>query len=251
MRSNDNEYKYKMAENYFAKKEYAKAQQLFDGLFPYVKGTARFEDMYYKYAYCAYYLKDYMNAENLFKTYLENFPTGPHTEECEYMRAYCFYKQSPKIDLDQTNTSKAMALMQAFLNTHPQSKYAKEAEDIINKCYIKLETKEYKAAQLYYNLGFYKAAAVAFNILMDDYPSSEKGDVYKLEAIKAYYKYAEMSIVEKQPERYKQVVTECEDFESRFPDSKLFSQMQQYKNYSLHHLNAQQHGKNETAIQLK
>ena len=53
LKSKDNEYKYKVAEQYYAEKKYDKAQQLFDQLFPYVKGTARFEDLYYKYAYCA------------------------------------------------------------------------------------------------------------------------------------------------------------------------------------------------------
>jgi outer membrane protein assembly factor BamD len=58
--------------------------------FPYVKGTTRYEDMYYKFAYSYYYQKDYLNAENLFKTFVENFPTSPRGEECDYMRAYCY-----------------------------------------------------------------------------------------------------------------------------------------------------------------
>src|SRR3954468_24362549 len=61
VKSKDNEYKYKVAEQYYVQKQWDKASQLFEGLFPYVKGTARFEDMYYKYAYCAYYQKDYLN----------------------------------------------------------------------------------------------------------------------------------------------------------------------------------------------
>ncbi len=148
LKSKDNEYKYKMAEQYYAQKKWDKASQLFEGLFPYVKGTARFEDMYYKYAYCAYNQKDYLNAENLFKNYIESFPNGQRTEECEYMRAYCFFKQSPKVDLDQTNTSKTIALMQAFINTHTGSERNKEAENIIGQLREKQELKEYKSAKL-------------------------------------------------------------------------------------------------------
>ena len=51
-------------------------------------------------------LKDYANAENLFKTFVETFPNSGKAEEADFMRAYCFYKQSPKAELDQTNTTK-------------------------------------------------------------------------------------------------------------------------------------------------
>lgn len=232
LKSKDNEYKYKMAEQYYAEKKYDKAQQLFDQLFPYVKGTPRFEDMYYKYAYCAYYQKDYINAENLFKNYTESFPNGPRAEECEYMRAYSFYKQSPKVDLDQTATSKTIALMQAFINTHPGSERSKNAEELIDLCREKLQTKEFKSAKLYYDLGYYKAAAIAFSTLMDDYPDANQADAYKLEVIKSYYKYAQMSIVEKQQERYHQVLTEVDDFEQRFPESNLKTEAENYRNLS-------------------
>ncbi len=236
LKSKDNEYKYKMAEQYYAQKKWDKASQLFEGLFPYVKGTTRFEDMYYKFAYCAYNQKDYLNAENLFKNYLENFPNGQRAEEVEYMRAYCFFKQSPKVELDQTNTAKTVALMQAFINTHQGSDRNKEAEDIIARLHGKQELKELKAAQLYYSLGYYKAAAVAFGTLMDDYPDSDLSDSYKLEVIKAYYKYAQMSIPERQQERYQQVLTEVTDFQDRFPQSNLQQQVQEYKALSTNNI---------------
>lgn len=236
LKSKDNEYKYKIAEQYYAQKKWDKASQLFESLFPYVKGTARFEDMYYKYAYCAYNQKDYLNAENLFKNYLESFPNSQRAEEVEYMRAFCYFKQSPKVDLDQTNTSKAVALLQAYINTHPGIDRDKEAANLIDQLHNKEEIKELKAAQLYYNLGYYKAAAVAYSTLMDDYPESDKSDTYKLEVIKSYYKYAQMSISEKQEERYQQVLTQVSDFEDRFPQSNLLQQVQEYKTLSTNNI---------------
>ncbi|MEI8249409.1 MAG: outer membrane protein assembly factor BamD [Candidatus Taylorbacteria bacterium] len=229
MKSKDFEYKYKMAEQFYANKQYSYAQQLFEDIFPYVKGSTRYEDMYYKFAYSYYYQKDYLNAENLFKSFVENFPTSPKGEECEYMRAYCYFKQSPKVELDQTNTNKTMQLMQAFINTHPTSTRAKDATEIIDKCRDKLELKEFKSAELYYNLGFYKAAAIAFANVSDNFPDSKKADEYKLQVIRSYYKYAEMSYEEKQKERYEKVITECNDFNERFADSKLMDEVQKLK----------------------
>jgi len=174
LKSKDNEYKLKMAEQFYAQKKYSQAQQVFEDIMPYFRGSDKYEDLFYKYSYCAYYQKDYVNAESLFKTYLDNFPGSQRAEEMDYMHCYSFYKQSPKVDLDQTSTSKTIALMQAFINTHPESSRNKDATQIIDECRAKLELKEYKSAQLYYNLGYFKAAAVAFGSLIDDYPDSKK-----------------------------------------------------------------------------
>jgi outer membrane protein assembly factor BamD len=229
MKSKDYEYKYKMAEQYYASKNYGYAQQLFEDIFPYVKGTTRYEDMYYKFAYSYYYQKDYLNAENLFKSFVENFPTSTRTEECEYMRAYSYFKQSPKVELDQTNTNKTMQLMQAFINTHPNSERSKEASGIIDICRDKLELKEYKAAELYYNLGFYKAAAIAFGNVSENFPDSKKADDYKLQVIRSYYRYAEMSYEEKQKERFEKVIAECNDFTERFGESRHMAEVTKFK----------------------
>ncbi|MEX6689320.1 outer membrane protein assembly factor BamD [Danxiaibacter flavus] len=236
MKSKDSEYKLKMAEQFYANKKYSYAQQLFDDLFPTMKGKEGYEDAFYKYAYCAYYQKDWLNAENLFKTYIETFPNSPRAEECEYMRAYTFYKQSPKVDLDQTNTTKAIALMQAFITTHPTSERSKEATEIIAKLRQKLELKEFKTAELYYNLGHFKSAATSFGTLIDNYPDSDKGDNYMLYKIKSSYKYAEMSFYDKQEERFEKVITACGEFKDRFPDSKLLAEVEEFKTHSTHNI---------------
>ena len=246
-KSTDYDYKLRMAEQYYAKKKYNFAQLLYEELFPIVKGTEKFEDVYYKYAYCAYYLRDFMSAENLFKGFVEVFPNSARAEEMEFMRAFTFYRQSPKVELDQTNTQKAIGLFQTFINTHPGSARIKEATDIIDKARVKLEAKEFKNAELYYNLGQFKAAAIAFTSLMNNFPDSEKSDEYKLLIIKSYYEYALMSIEEKKNERFEQVVTECNDFIDRFPDSKLKNEAEKYLTQSQNNLKSLQNEQTKTA----
>ncbi|OQY94170.1 MAG: outer membrane protein assembly factor BamD [Sphingobacteriales bacterium UTBCD1] len=232
MKSHDAEYKLRMAEQYFVKKSYNKAQQLYEDVIPYFKTSKEFEDIYYKYAYCAWYQEDYLNAENLFKTYLEIFPNSARAEEIDFMHAKCFYEQSPKPELDQTNTIKAMGMMQTFINTHPGSVKNKEAGEIIDICRNKLETKDYKSAQLYFELGQYRAAGVAFTGVLNNYPDSPRADEYKLMVIKSYFRFAEMSINEKKKERFEQVITECNDFSDRFPDSRLKKEAEHYLDLS-------------------
>lgn len=228
LKSNDYDYKLKMAQAYYDRKDYRRAQILYEELFPVYKGTPQYEDLYYRYANCAYKQRDYLSAQGLFSSFLETFPNSSKAEEIEFLEAYSYFKQSPKPDLDQTNTHKAMGMMQTFINTHPGSTRNKEAQEIIDICSKKLESKELRSAQLYYNVGQFRAAAIAFTSLINNFPESLKSDEYKLMSIRSYYKYAGMSIPEKQEERYQKVIKEVQDFQDRFPESKLLQEAERF-----------------------
>jgi outer membrane protein assembly factor BamD len=246
-KSKDYEYKLKMADEYFSKGKYKIAQELYEELFPVFKGTLKFEELYYKDAYCFYYMKSYADAENLFKGFLEVFPNSTKAEEVDYMRSYCFYRQSPKLELEQVNTIKAMGMMQTFINTHPGSERNKEASEIIDKCRAKLEMKEHRAAELYYNMGQFRAAAIAFTNLTNNYPESLKGEEYKLKTVKAYYKFAKLSYEDKQIERYEKVITEYQDFIDRYPESKLLKEAESFSNLSKNNIKAIKYEQTQTA----
>ncbi|MBS0029432.1 outer membrane protein assembly factor BamD [Chitinophaga sp. 22321] len=220
-KSNNFEKKLDYANQLFQKKKYNTAITLYTDLVQVYKGTEKFEPMYYNFAYCSYYVKDYVQAAFQFKNYLDLFPNSPRAVEIDYMQAYCYYKQSPKVSLDQTNTMKAIAAMQTFINNYPTADKVSEANLVIELCRRKLEKKEFSSAELYYNLGFYKAAGIAFKNLMRSYPDSDKGDGYKVMAIRSYYNYAKNSIPEKQKERYATVLDEYLDFADHYPNSKL------------------------------
>jgi len=233
LKSKDYNYKLKMANKYYANKQYRNAEELYVELFSVFKGTEKFEELYYRYAYCSFYQRNYPDAENLFKGFLEVFPNSNRAEEIAYMHAYSFYEQSPKVELDQINTTKAIGMMQSFISTHPNSAKVKDANEIIAKCREKLEQKEYKTAQLYYDLQQYRAAGLSFTNLLNSYSESSKGEQYMFMAVKSFYEFAKRSVYEKQEERYQKVSTAYFDFADRYPESKLLKQAEYYKNISL------------------
>jgi outer membrane protein assembly factor BamD len=57
-------------------------------------------------------------------------------------------------------------------------------------------------------------------------------------SIRSYYRYAEMSIEEKQEERFGKVVSEVQDFQDRFPESKLMKEAERYLTLSQNNLKA-------------
>lgn len=249
LKDKDKEYKLKMAEQYFAQKKYYQAQTVYEDILPLYKGDTRYEDMFYKYAFSIYNQGFYLNASDLFKTYSENFPNSNRLEEMEYMRAYSFYKLSPKVELDQTDTYKAMSLMQAFINSHPQSSRVKDASEIIELCHEKLELKDFKSATLYYDLGYFKAAAISFTTLLSNYPDSKIGDQYEIDVISSYFKYAENSYPSKQIERFEKVISEASEFKDRFPDSKLAAQADDFKAQSQNKINQLQNEQIKATVQ--
>ena len=235
-KSKDAAFKLVKANEYYGKKNYKNARVLYEQLFSAYKGTEKFEELYYKYAFAHYYDKLYPEAEQLFKGYLEFFPNSKHAEEVDYMRAYSFYKQSPKLELEQVNTLKAINMMQTFINQHIGSPRVKDANAIIDEGRAKLELKDAREAQLYYNLGQFRAAGIAFNSIINAYPETIKGDEYKLMVVKSFYKFAKLSITEKQIERYEKVVIEYQDFADRFPESTLIKEAESYNNLSLNNI---------------
>ncbi|UAY52666.1 outer membrane protein assembly factor BamD [Ferruginibacter albus] len=249
LKSKDSAYKLEQADKYYAAKKYLQAQQLYEDLYTIFKGTERFEELYYKDAYCYYELGMYKDAENFFKGFLETFPNSNKAEEADYMRAYCFYKQSPKVELDQTATTKTIGMMQTFINTHPGSAKIKEATEIIDKCREKLELKEFQAAELYYKIGQYRAAALAYETVLNDYPESAKGDEYELKIVKSYYQFARLSIFEKQQERYEKTIASYNDFADRFPESKLLKDAEEYKTLSQNNIKEIQNEQAKTSTQ--
>ena len=89
---------------------------------------------------------------------------------------------------------------------------------------------------MYFDIGQFKAAAVAFGALMNAYPDSDLSDQYKLMQIKSYFRYAEMSVEEKKQESFEKVIEECNDFSDRFPQSPLAKEVDQYLNLSKNNL---------------
>lgn len=228
LKSNDVNYKLTKANEYFDKREYQKSNSLYESLLPVMKGTKNFEPLYFRYAYSSYYLKDYLSASYHFKNFTDYFPASKDAEEAEYMHAVCLYKMSPKSSLEQTNSLKAMEAMQSYINTHPGSKRITEANGYIDIMRKKLEDKESSAAKLYYNIGQYKAAGIAYKSVIQAYPESPNSDYYQYMVIRSFYNYAKQSITEKQEERFANAANAYVELKENFPNSSYLPEAQKY-----------------------
>lgn len=228
-KSTDVNLKLTKANEYYDKKKFQRANELYHDLLPVLRGTRNYEQLFYRYAYTFYYQKDYPTAALYFKNFTGYFPNSKDAEECEFMHAVCLVKMSPKSNLDQTNTIKAMEALQSFINTHPESKRLAEANGYIDENRKKLETKEGSAARLYYNIGQFRAASIAYKGIINQYPESPNSDYYQYMVVKSLYDYAVSSIPEKQVERYASVVSAYNDLKSGYPTSTFIKDAERYQ----------------------
>jgi outer membrane protein assembly factor BamD len=152
------------------------------------------------------------------------------------MYGLCLYKYSPKYSLDPTNTIKAMEALQSFANMHPESKYVTEANGYVQQCRDKLEMKAASAAKLYYNIGQYKAASVAYKSVMRDYPESSKMDQYQYMEVRSLYYYAHESVKDKQEERYANMITAYHDLVDEYPKSSYLRDAEKYYTQADNHI---------------
>ena len=176
------------ADNYYSKKDFAHALQLYEQLANFYFGQPEDEKIQYCLGYCNYNLGSLDLASYIFKTYSENYPNSKHAEDAFYMYAYCHYINSQGVDLDQGSTIKAIDELQVYINMYPSNaQRITEANALIDKLRANLTMKAYKNAKLYYQIEDYKAAIVSFRNVLKDYPDIEQKEEIDFIILKSHY----------------------------------------------------------------
>jgi outer membrane protein assembly factor BamD len=218
-KSGDMEYKYQKAKEFYNNGDCIKAIPLFEELITYYKGNRDLEDLYYGYAYCHYVQKEFIVASYHFERFAQLYPRSPQVEDAAFMTAKCNHEQSPKYNLDQTPTLKAIAEYQRFTERFPYSGRIQEANAAIDELRLKLHKKAFANAMLYYKLKDYQAAAATFKALVEEYPESKDVERSYFYIVMSNKLFADNSYDTKKKERYEATVEAYEVFSNRFPAS--------------------------------
>lgn len=219
LNSNDVDAKYKAAFEYFDAKKYSKAASLFESLSLLTDGTERDDTVKYYWGLSNYRFKDYYTAETNFDTFVEQYPRSPFAPEARYLRLDCLYLQTLRYELDQTPTYKAMNAISEYIMDYPESDRLQSCRDMLMDLGERLDRKAYEGAKLYYKMEDYLASRVAFrNVLKEDAENIYREDILYYIAMSSY-KYAYLSVPQKQRERYLTFVDDYFNFIGELPDS--------------------------------
>lgn len=217
LKSSDNELKYTKALEYYEKGSYSQAQQLFEQIQAFFKGTDKAEKIAYYNANCYYKQKDYILAGYYFRAFSTNYSTSIYAEEALYLSAYCSYLDSPRSSLDQTSTTEAISSLQLFINQYPKSSRLPECNKLIDELRAKLEKKDIDVAMLYFKMSDYKASVVSLNNVLKDYPDTKSKELILYSILQAKYEYAVNSIYEKRRERLNAAMDSYDELNAGFP----------------------------------
>ncbi len=225
LRSNDYDLKYQKAFEYYNKKKYYKALDLFEQLVPHERGRSRGDEVLFYYAMTNFQLKDYVTAGYYFRNFAYSYPNSEYAEQAQFMGAYCYYLIAPRWSLDQKTTTEAITEFEIFLSKYPNSDLVDSVNHLIDRLRYKLQKKSYMNAKLYYDLEYYNSADIALNNSLKKYPDSPfKEDALYYIAL-SRYQYAVNSTEEKQKERFLQTLDAIIEYKNNFPNGKYINKI--------------------------
>jgi outer membrane protein assembly factor BamD len=218
------QYKYEAAKAYFIEGKYDRAAELLEDVNAFMKGSASGEECLYMLAMSYFNQKDYISASTYLQTYATSYPRGLYAEQARYHAIIALYRDTPDPRLDQSSTARAIEEIQLFNEYYPYSRYRAQVEDILYTLYDRLVEKEYRSAQLYYNLGNYmgnnyQACIITAQNAMRDYPYTKYREELSFLILKAKYTMARESVKDKMLDRYRDAIDEYYAFKNEFPES--------------------------------
>lgn len=222
LKSADKEFILKTANEKFANKKWSDAIALYERVANLVAGTDELPNIQFNTAFANYYDKSYKLAGHQFKNFSVNFPQDSRREEAAYMSALCYYQGSYDYNLDQTNTQSAINELQDFLNNYPDSERSKNIQTMLDELGYKLEFKAYENARQYYKMGEYLSADVAFDNVLEDFPSTKLKSKILDFKMKSKYELAMFSMPEKKKDRIENAIAYTRTIEKELPNTEYY-----------------------------
>ncbi len=227
MKQTDKNVKYAYAQKFYQKGKFIDAVPVIEDLLSYYKGNDTAEQLYFMLAETYYQNKEYMIAAYHYRTFRDLYPRSYKTEVASFKIADCYKREIPRIDLEQTDTEKAIEYYNRFIAEYPKSAMVEVAYEHIKELRRILELKALEAANLYYKTGNYRAAAVTYKNVVTQYPNIREYEDLMYKSSMSYFKFAEKSIITKQTDRYEKALNEGQNFVNRYPESKYVNEIKE------------------------
>lgn len=211
---------------YYNHRSYEAAATLFEGLLNAYRGNPRAERILYYYAQTKFRQKDMITSGHYFQQLADQYPNGRYAEEALFMVGYTAFKTSNDYEHDHSDNKKAMEAFQVFLGVYPNSERRQLVNEYVADLRDRMAQKAFNYANLYYNVGHYRAAMVACRNMIMDFPDSKYREEVQFKLFKASVAYADRSIEEKKQARYLEALTYYNKFREKYPDSRYNRQVQ-------------------------
>lgn len=205
-----------------------KAIKLYEQILPGLQGKPQAQIILYNIANAYYNVEDYLLSGFKFERFAKAYPTSQKLEEAIFKSSDSYYQSSPVYTLDQTETTKAIDKLQAYIDQFPDGQFFDEANQKLQELRLKIEKKYYEVAKQYHYTTRYKAAISDFDNYLVKFPGSayrEKAYFYKFESA---YILAINSFAYLVQERLQDAKKYYQDYKERYPEGEFIEQANIY-----------------------
>jgi len=219
--------KYEFAQRLYDEGDYKRSNRLFEQIAPQFVGKPQGERVLYFLADSYYQIGDYNFAGYQFERFLKSYPRSDRADEASFMGAKSYYLLSPRYSLDQTDTDKALAKLQTFINSYPDSEFMEEANAMARELTTKKEKKAFEIGKQFVKLGKYYVLDYNISAIasMENFISDHPGSVYREEAyflkFSATTTLAVNSTFSKRKERLDEALAAYNDLLRNFPETEF------------------------------
>lgn len=203
----------------YNEEDYEEAVNEFQALLLQYPGDVISDDAQFYLAMTRFKRGEYILAAYEFSKLIKNIPASEYVTDSQYFLAESYYELSPDYNLDQRYTRKAIEEYQAFIDFFPLDDRVKDAEAKINELNNKLARKEFQTAVIYEKMGYYTAALIYYESVLETYHDTPF-------AADALYSKIKLLI---EREREQEAIAEINKFLKRYPEDSRYNEVEKLK----------------------
>jgi outer membrane assembly lipoprotein YfiO len=117
-------------------------------------------------------LEEYVLAEAQYQEVVSDFPASPHVEEARWKIAKCSWASALPWYLDQTETERALGLLEDFRRDYPESAWSPDVDRAVADARERLSHGEYESGRFYEQRRRLKPAAIQYKFVVERFPET-------------------------------------------------------------------------------
>lgn len=160
---------FQYAKEIFDDEDYFEAENEFRIITMRYSGTPITDDAQFYLAETYFEKEEYLIASSEYARLIRDLPQSPYVEQASFKVALCYLNLSPRPELDQKYTEKAIREFELFITDYPSSKLVSGAKKYIIELKTKLAEKLLENAYIYYKLDAFDSAMMYINLLLERY----------------------------------------------------------------------------------
>lgn len=207
------EERFARAKTLFEQENFQEAMTEFSIVTLQYQGSSVADDAQFYLGECRFVRGEFLLSVFEYQQLKRSYPASPLVPDAQFKLGLAYYELSPKSNLDQQYTNKAIDELQTFIEYYPSHAKAAEADSLIRNLTTRLAQKSFEVAEQYMKLEYYKAAIFYYEDVIEKYHDTEFAPLSYLGRVEAFMAR----------KKYPDAQTAVDEFIGKFPNSVLRS----------------------------